>query len=145
MTKVLNSLSRLLWDTDLIGTRFLLALAELLWAVMLIWVGDTFLRPTYSHMAMVMVEEAWAMIFIASSITQATIILQDDFHSRFARYFAGWNAGLWCFVVVSMLLSVYPPPAAIAGEIALAVGACWIWVRPYLLVEGYRRAGFSRH
>lgn len=138
----MHSMSRLLWDTDLIGTRFLLAVAEALWALMLFWPGDTFGRPTYSVMAAVFSEPAWAMIFLASSATQLTIVLQNDFHSRFARYFAGWNAVLWFSVVVGMLLSVYPPPAAIAGEIALAVGAAWIWVRPYILVEGYRRAGF---
>ena len=142
MKKILHSASRLLWDSDLVATRFLLAIAEFLWAVMLFWPGDTFSRPTYSVMALVANETAWACVFMLSSVTQVTIVLQDDFHSRFARYFAGWNAVLWGSVVVGMLLSVYPPPAAIAGEIALATGALWIWVRPYILVEGYRRAGF---
>lgn len=140
--KLITSLSRLLWDTDLVATRFLLAIAEFLWAIMLLWPGDTFGRPTYSHMAVVMSEDAWALTFLLSAITQATIVLTGDFHTRFARYFAGWNAGLWGCVIVSMLLSVYPPPAAIAGEIALACGAVWIWVRPYILAEGYRRAGY---
>ena len=140
MTKFLTSLSRLLWDTDLVGTRFLLALGEFLWAIMLVWPGETFARPTYVHMAAVMSEDAWSFIFFIGAVTQITVILQDDLHSRFARYFAGVNAVLWSHVVISMLISVYPPPAAIAGEIALAVGALWIWVRPYLIVEGYRRA-----
>lgn len=109
---------------------------------MLFWPGDTFSRPTYSVMANVFNETAWALVFLVSSVTQITIVLQNDFHSRFARYFAGWNAVLWFSVVMGMLLSVYPPPAAIAGEIALAVGALWIWIRPYILVEGYLRAGF---
>lgn len=142
MDKIIHATSRLLWDTDLIGTRFLLAVAEALWALMLFWPGDTFGRPTYSVMATAFNETVWAILFLMSAITQLTIVLQDDFHSRFARYFAGWNAVLWFSVVLSMLMSVYPPPAAIAGEIALAVGAMWIWVRPYILVEGYRRAGF---
>ena len=142
MTRFINSLSRVIWDTDLIATRFLLAMAEFLWALMLLWPGDTFGRPTYNHMSMVMHEQAWAFVFALSAGTQATIVLLHDFHSRFSRYFAAWNASLWSFVVVSMLLSVYPPPAAIAGEIALAFGAIWIWVRPYILVEGYRRAGY---
>lgn len=140
MNKIVSAVSRLLWDTDLVGTRCLLALGELLWAVMLAWPGDTFARPTYSLMATVMSEHAWALVFLLSSVTQITVILMDDLHSRFARYFAGWNCILWSFVVISMLLSVFPPPAAIAGEIALAVGAVWVWVRPYILLEGYRRA-----
>lgn len=140
MTKWISSLSRLIWDTDLIATRFLLALAEMLWAFMLLWPGETFSRPTYTNMATLMNEHAWAIVFACSAITQITIILMNDYHSRFARYFAGWNGVLWVYVVVSMLLSVYPPPAAIAGEIALSVVAIWIWVRPYILAEGYRRA-----
>lgn len=139
--QVLSSLSRLLWDTDMVATRFILGIAEALWALMLIWPGDTFTRPTYSHMKVVMYEEAWALLFLISAVTQMSIILIEDFHSRFARYFAAWNASLWTFVVGSMLISVYPPPAAIAGEIALAVGAVWIWLRSYLLAEGLYRAG----
>jgi len=142
MNKIIHSTSRLLWDSDLVGTRFILAIAEFLWALMLVWPGDTFERPTYLVMSHVFNEPTWAFVFLASSITQMTIILQDDFHSKFARYFAAYNATMWSFVVVSMLLSVYPPPAAIAGEIAIAIGAFWIWARPYILVEGYRRAGF---
>jgi hypothetical protein len=34
-----------------------------------------------------------------------------------------------------MLASVYPPPAAIGGEIALALSAFWIWLRPILQCE----------
>lgn len=88
MTKWISSISRLIWDTDLIATRFLLALAEMLWAIMLLWPGETFSRPTYAHMAAIMVEQAWAVVFAGSAITQVTIILMNDYHSRFARYFA---------------------------------------------------------
>jgi len=139
--RLLQSTSRLLWDSDMVATRFILAYAELLWAIMLIWPGPTFGRPTYTEMATVMREEAWALVFLLSAITQVSIVLMEDFHSRFARYFAAWNAALWVFVVGSMLLSVYPPPAAIAGEIALAFSAFWIWLRPYILAEGLYNAG----
>jgi len=143
--KIIKAVSRVLWDSDLIASRVTLAMSEFFWAVMLLWPGDTFTRPTYSHMAMVISEEAWGILFLISSTTQLTIVLLDDLHSKFARYFAGWNAVLWGYTVFSMLLSVYPPPAAIGGEIALAFAALWIWVRPYILAEGYiRYAGFSR-
>jgi hypothetical protein len=143
-TTMLHSLTKLFWDTDMVATRFLLALAEMLWAVMLLWPGDTFDRPTYAGMALVFNEETWAFLFTLSALTQFSIILIEDYHGRFARYFAAWNAGFWSFAVVSMLLSVYPPPAAIAGEIALAFGAVWVWLRPYLLAEGLYRAGVRR-
>lgn len=140
--KYISALSRALWDSDLIGTRITLFLGELFWAIMLIWDGNTFDRPTYAHMHMFASEEVWGVIFLVSAITQLTIVLTNDMHGRFARYFACWNAVLWNYVVFSMLVSVYPPPAAIGGEMALAMGATWVWIRPYILAEGYKRAGY---
>lgn len=140
--RYISALSKALWDSDLIGTRITLFLGELFWAIMLIWDGNTFDRPTYSHMHMFANEEVWGVIFLVSAITQLTIVLTNDMHGRFARYFACWNTVLWNYVVLSMLISVYPPPAAIGGEIALALGAAWVWIRPYILAEGYKRAGY---
>ena len=138
--KIIDSLSRALWDTDLVSSRLVLGIAEMFWAILLFWPGETFSRPTYSMMAHVMCEEAWAVVFALSSATQFTIVICRDFHCWPARYFAAWNMILWCFVVVSMLLSVCPPPAAISAEITLALATIWIWVRPFLLLEGLRRA-----
>lgn len=135
-----GAVSRALFDTDLTGIRCALAFSELLWAVLLIWPGPTFDRPTYHAMAHVMLEEAWALLFFASAVTQIMVVVQEDFHSTFARYFAAYNSVLWIFVVVSMMISVYPPPAAISAKITMAIFAAWIWVRPYILAEGYRRA-----
>ena len=141
-TKILNAITRSLFDTNMVSSRIMLAIAEMLWAVLLFWPGDTFGRPTYTVMSHIMNEEAWASVFLLSSITQATIILRHEFHCWAARYFAAWNAVLWCVVVVSMLLSVYPPPAAISGEITLAIAAFWIWLRPFIILRGieYARA-----
>lgn len=136
---VIPALSRALFDSDLIISRLLLAFSELLWGIMLLWPGVTFSRPTYHLMAQVMNEEAWAAIFLLSAVTQFSIVVQEHFHRPLARYFAAWNAVLWNFVVISMLISVYPPPAAIAGEVSLAMVALWIWIRPYILAEGLRR------
>jgi hypothetical protein len=138
--KMMRALSAALWDTELISARITLSMGEVAWAVMLFWAGELFSRPTYKVMSHVMGEEAWGVVFMLSAATQITIVLLDDFHSIFARYFAAWNACLWVFVVWSMLASVSPPPAAIGGEIALSISACWIWVRPYILAKGYSHA-----
>jgi hypothetical protein len=122
----------------------MLALAEWTWAILLLWPGDTFSRPTYKVLAHVMHEEAWALLFLITAVTQTTIVLTEAFHSLYAKTFAGLNAVLWGFVVVSMLLSVYPPPAAISGEIALMLGAIWIWVRPYIEMQGIANARSQR-
>ena len=136
-SKAVIGLSRGLWDSDLIATRISLSIAEFLWGVMLLWPGDTFYRPTYEVMSRLMSEEAWGILLIVSSATQLTIVMEENFHSQFARIFSAWNACLWLVMVASMLLSVYPPPAAIGGEIALALAACWVWLRPYILQGMY--------
>ena len=135
-----SAISHTIFDTDLTGVRLGLAMSSFVWFALLAWPGETFGRPTYTIMSHVMSEEAWAFIFLTDAVAQMSIVLQEDFHSKFARYFAGFNATLWGFVVISMLLSVSPPAAAISAEIVSAVWAFWIWVRPYILAEGYRRA-----
>ena len=138
-SKFISSLSRVIWDSDLIASRFTLALSEFFWAILLIWPGEVFSRPPYTHLAAVMCEEAWGLVFLMSGVTQLTIILQNDLHSKFARYFAAWNAALWVYVIANLMISIYPPPADIGGEIAMALAALWIYIRPYLLAEGYKR------
>lgn len=97
-------------------------------------------RPTYKIMAMCFPELTWAALFFIMGILQATIVIREDFHSLFARVFAPLNAFFWTFVVISMIISVQPPPAAIGGEIALALAAIWIFIRPYIVFKGIVRA-----
>ena len=139
-TKMMHGLSRALWDSDLVATRVSLAIAEFLWAVMLLWPGETFDRPTYLVMSKAMPEEAWGLVLLLSAATQITIVMGEYFHHGFARAFAAWNACLWAYLCGSMLLSVAPPPAAIGGELALACAAFWVWLRPYILADMTRRA-----
>lgn len=135
--KLVHGLSRALWDSDLVATRVSLAIGELLWAIMLLWPGPTFGRPTYNVMSHVMNEEAWGFVLLLTAVLQITIVMTETFHSTFARFFAGYNAAMWGFLVVSMLLSVSPPPAAVGGEIALSLAAFWVWIRPVILGRIY--------
>lgn len=124
-----SRLIELVYGSDLMATRFLLGVAELLWAATLLWPGDTFGRPTYHGMQQMFNEETWGFIFLFSSFMQFQILANRNFHNALAVTFAGWNSLLWIFCVVSMYMSVYPPPAAISGELALALGASWVFVR----------------
>lgn len=135
MTDRRNALHRVMWDTDLIGSRVTLALAEMFWAIMLFWLGDTFDRPTYAHMASIAREEIWGTVFAISAIIQISIVLSSKMHTLGSWLFAGWNFLLWSYVVWSMMASIYPPPAAIGGEIALAFSSGWIWLRPIITSE----------
>ena len=130
--RVISAFSKALFSKDMVSARIILAISEFLWFLLLAWPGDTFGRPTYNGMAKVMPEECWALVFLSTSLMQAAIIGKENFHSREARWFAAYNMVLWVFVVGSMLLSVYPPPAAISAEITLAAASIWIWFKPHL-------------
>lgn len=127
--------AQIMFDTDLIAVRVMLAVGEFFWAVGLLWPGELFgpSRQTYALMANIMSEESWGILFLISSATQLGIVLIGDFGSRFARCFAAWNACLWMFSIAAAILSVYPPPAAMGGEGALALGALWVALRPHLI------------
>ena len=137
--RALSGMSRALFDSDLIASRLALFLAEALWAIMLFWPGDTFDRPTYSEMAKVAPELVWATAFGISAVLQISIVIYDQYDRTWAHVFAAWNALLWWASIALMLAGVYPPPAAIGGEAALAVSALWIAVRPLYFLTWERR------
>lgn len=128
-TSVTKHISYLVFFSDLHSARFLLFLAELFWCISLIWPGTTFERPTYKIMSMIGPEEAWAMVFGISASLQIYLILTQNYFSKFAQFFAGWNAIFWSLIVISIYNSVTPPPSAISGEISLAIAAAWVFVR----------------
>ena len=137
--RIVSGMSRALFDSDLIATRLALFLAEALWSIMLFWPGDTFARPTYSWMGAVAPELVWALAFGISAILQICIVIYEQCHRTWAHVFAVWNALLWWSAIALMLAGVYPPPAAIGGEAALAVSAMWIAVRPLIISRGERK------
>ena len=128
-TRVSRRFLTLFRHSDLHGTRFLLGLAEFGWAIALLWPGSTFGRPTYHGMQALMSEDVWGALFLLTGFIQWRLLFTCEYHSKRAIVFAAYNSALWLFCVLSMYLSVYPPPAAISGETALCLGACWIFVR----------------
>lgn len=141
--KYVNGISDALFKSDFVATRLTLAMAELLWAIMLFWPGDTFNRPTYTLMGMIAPELCWAVLFLFTAGIQYYIVATKTTCTKVAWYFSCWNALIWLTVVGCMLLSVYPPPAAVGGEIALMVSAIWIWVCPLIIKRGETKYGAS--
>ena len=140
MSKICNRYLRLAFYSDTHVVRFLLALSELIWGITLLAPGDTFGRPTYAVMSHILPsEELWGFIWIFTAITQFYILTTGCYHDRASVIFAGFNAMLWWFVVIAMYCSVWPIPAAISGEFALAVGASWVYVRSGWIAVGARR------
>ena len=140
MSRAISGMSRALFDSDLIATRLALFMAEALWSIMLFWPGSTFDRPAYSEMAKLAPELVWATAFGISAVLQICIVVYRQCCKPWAHIFAAWNALLWCASVVLMVNGVYPPPAAIGGEVAMAVSALWIAIRPAILQKGERYA-----
>lgn len=120
------------------SARFILAIAELTWFVTLAWPGDTFDRPTYFVMAALFSEGMWAAVFLLAAGFQWFILMTGNYHDKLAVGFAFCNSLLWWTVVLSMYASVTPPPAAISGEFALAIGATWVFVRSGCKNGGWR-------
>ena len=133
-----------LFDSDLNATRLGLALSELLWAVMLLWPGDSFLRPTYAEMSQIAPEWCWGLAFLFTSLIQFCVVAFRLCDTRAAWLFSGWNSVLWVTSVVSMLISVQPPPAAIAAEITSAIFATFIFARPIINKLGEVRCAKQR-
>lgn len=140
--KIIIAATRALWDSELIASRLILGFAELFWAFLLLWPGNTIQIPMHINMLKLFDVNVWGFLFLFSSVMQFAIVVNNKLHSMPARYFAFWNMCLWIYAVLSIVTLTYPPPSAIGGEIALALAAFWIWIRPYILIEGYRRAAY---
>lgn len=140
--KIISAISRAIWDSDLIASRVILGGAEFFWAILLLWPGNSTMIPMHVNMSTYFGGYFWGCVFLISSVFQFVIVILNKLHSTPARYFAFWNMCLWLYAVLSIITLTYPPPTAIGGEIVLALAAFWIWIRPYILIEGYRRAAY---
>ena len=138
---VWHVISRLIWDSDLIASRGILSLAEFIWAIILFIPGNTFPNNEIPHLA-ILSEHMWGLIFLCSGCIQIYIILYEHMGTNFAKIFAAFNAFLWIYLVLTIIIDSYPPVVGVAGELALMITAIWIWLRPYILAEGLYRVGF---
>ena len=129
-------LRHLMFAIDMEGTRFTLALAACLWSIMLFWSGDTFDRPTYTVMASIADELTWAALFGLQGICAFYSLLTEKKTRFLFNFDAVLGCLLWSGSCVAMLMSVYPPPAAISAEIAAAFASWWVLVRFSVDKEG---------
>jgi hypothetical protein len=122
-------ISDIFWGSDLIASRFFISLASLCWSFLLFWPGETFGRPTYTLMGKLAPEWAWALMFgIQGALGMYSILYKS--RNKFLLIGDGiLGCILWTGSCVAMLLSVYPPPAAISAEIIAAFMSWWILVR----------------
>lgn len=135
----------LLWGTDMLFARFMLGIASLFWAVLLLWHVPLFPtdeqiaagtgRMTYALMAQMMPEKVWGALFLVHAVFTVVGVL---LWRRYSTYF--WAEGvlgclLWTsstaatFLAHSRLWGEFAPPAATASGIVLTMVAWWILVR----------------
>lgn len=125
------------FGSDMLATRFSLAIGAILWAIFLFWPGNLFTpaRTTYHLMAEIMSENAWATLFLIQGIV-AFVTLFGEIRNRWTLVFdASLGCALWtsstiaCFLSHYHGLSTYQPPAAMSYEVLGMVSSWWHLVR----------------
>ena len=124
-----KKLSYRFWASDISNLRFTLAIASLIWAFLLFWPGDTFARPTYTLMGKFASEWVWASLFGIQGLAALYSTILDTKYKILILLDGVLGCILWTGSCIAMLLSVYPPPAAISAEITAAITSWWILVR----------------
>lgn len=117
----------LMWTTDPTGVKFILASGSILWGLMLLWPGATFDRPAYDLMSRFASENSWGLTFLAQGMYSMYNLLFGESKSKACLLLDGiLGSVLWLGSCVCILMSMYPPPpAAISGEITLALASWW--------------------
>lgn len=130
--------STLAYYSDLHATRFLLGFAEL-WCSLTMFLdfsdSDDF---TTTVMASMFPAQVWGALFLVIGILQFTILFTGNYHTRVSTWFAGVSSIFWWLVCLSMVLSSGVVPATISGEVSLALGASWVWIRSGTCLGGRR-------
>ena len=123
-------------------TRFLLALSSLTWAFLLLLPGDLFhSRPAYAIMDAIAPENVWGILFAIHGVV-ALYALANGTRNAVTLCFDGFlGCIIWtgstaaCFVAhwpheaFYTALAQYRPPAAMSGELWLAVASYWHLVK----------------
>ena len=127
----------MLWHSDMLATRFMLAIAALVWALLLAWPGELFTptRTTYRIMAEIASEEAWAVAFAGQGLVMLLALLADAKDKLTWFIDCVFGAVLWTLATVACFAShwqhgvPYAPPAAMSAEVALMLASWWHLIR----------------
>lgn len=132
-----NRVYHILWKSDMEATRFSLAMAGMIWAMLLWWPETLFTptRTTYRIMSEWATEFQWGMAFFV----QAFVMFWALFRQRTSKVV--WMADgllgcvLWTAATAACFAShwqtgvPYAPPAAMSAEVALMLASWWHFIR----------------
>jgi hypothetical protein len=129
--------------SDTTPTRFMLALAATLWAILLAFPGDTFSRPVYRFMAVAVGQDAemkWCFFWTLHACGMWWRIFSSTPRPFWALAIHGLGVMLFsCTAIAIFMTLTYPLPAAIAPDIIMALAAGWVLVRTHINPEpGWR-------
>lgn len=114
---------------ELNWSRLIMAASAIVWGVLLFIEQDVITRPGLRIMAEQMSHCVWGGIFLTSGFLQFYILVKKKFNSKLSLIFDGANAVLWCFTIISVIMSDFPPSATISTEIVIMLLSCWIFMR----------------
>jgi hypothetical protein len=117
----------IIFSYDLEALKLILFASSILWSLLLLWPGETFGRPTYEMMSKVMDEITWGVAFLLHGVIGLSSRISKIKGVLYVNNLMG--SFLWLGSSVLMLLSVYPPPAAISGELVLSLASVWLFIR----------------
>lgn len=121
---------RVIATVDLTAVKLVLIPSSILWALLLLWPGLTFDRPTYSIMRELFNENIWGFLFGIHGWILAHFVYDTNTKWRTVYYLNNFlGCLLWSSSSLMMLFSVYPPPAAISGELVLSLASIWLFLR----------------
>lgn len=110
--------------------RLSVGTAALLWA--LLTMTYELDRPVYATMRAAMPSGCWSALFSLIALFEFSSLLFRC-NGRAMPLILGGIACVWVFMAISMLVSVSPPAAGAAGEVVVAIQACWLFLRRALL------------
>jgi len=130
-------LCHILWHSDMLATRFALATAAMIWAVLLAWPGELFTdsRTTYRLMREIASEEVWAVAFAGQGIVMFMALISGAKDRLIWFVDCVFGAVLWttatvaCFAAHWQVGVTYAPPAAMSAEVAMMLAAWWHMIR----------------
>ncbi len=130
-------LQHIVMRSDLLTTRFTIAVSSLVFSVLLWWPGTLFVptRTTYRLMSQVMDENTWGALFFLHFIVASYSLLSN--RRCLAMFFADAMLGavLWTFATVMCFAShwqvgvTYAPPAAMSAEVGVLLASWWYVIR----------------
>ena len=105
-----------------------------LWAICLMFPGDTIARPTYRHMGEIATEGVWVVVFLVIGFSQAWRTCKNKISSSKKSYYTElmikmFAALVWTYVAIACLIAQYPPAAAMSDCIVIAAGCWWDFTR----------------